>query len=875
MLDWVSEMKQKQLKRVVGTTRRQRLTRMKFLTFFATSLLIVLIGGLFLTGALFAWYAKDLPSPTRVRRSDGLSTIIYDRNSEPIYDIFRDQNRIPVEFNEIPQILKDATVSIEDKDFYKHEGFSFKGIIRSFLNIILYHRIEGGGSTLTQQLVKNVLLTNEQTLPRKIKEFMLAVQIERKYTKDEILQMYLNEAPYGSTTYGIEAAAQYYFNKKAKDLSPMESIVLAGFPQSPSRYSPFTGDANAYQWRATQVLRRLREDGKISREQEEQFNKDLFTMQFPGGKGKFKAPHFVNYVKEELVKLFDQKTVEEGGLRVTTTLDLKLQEKVEQIVKEEVDKIKNLKVGNGAALVLNPNSGEILVMVGSKDYNASDSAGAKFNVVTQGLRQPGSALKPITYAQAFKEGYTPTSIIMDVETKFPGGGTEKEYAPKNYDLKWHGPTQIRYALGNSFNMPAVKTVALVGVSDMLSLAYDMGLSTLEPTKENMSRFGLAVTLGGGEVRLIELTEAYGVFATGGIKQDAVSILKVTDSKGHTLYEYKGTAGKRVLSEEISYLITNILSDNKARVIEFGENSYLNMGGKPIFVKTGTTDDKRDNWTFGGSRSRVVGVWVGNNDNSAMNPSLASGLTGAAPIWNRIIKEAIKDAPAEPFKRPDNVIEMDIDAFGGGLPRPEFPTRKEIFIKGTEPTSISSIYKKIKISKANGKIANQIEIASGAYDEKEFIVFNENDPVSTDGKNRWQEGIDAWLKTQPDPKYHPPTEVSSERDDRVVMNITDPQDHQRFDDHDIKVAGEAFSLNEIKEIKVRIDGADMDTVNTNTYSRVFNLNSGPHTIQMTARDGKGREATGEVKIGVNADWNASIAPTPAPSPSASGIPIPTP
>ena len=556
-------------------------------------------------------------------------------------------------------------------------------------------------------------------------------------------------------------------------------------------------------------------------------------------------------------------------MRVNTTLDLKLQEKVEQIVKEEVEKAKNLRVGNGAAIVLDPNSGEILAMVGSKDYSATDSAGAKFNVVTQGLRQPGSALKPITYAVAFKNGYTPASIVMDVETKFPGGAGQKDYSPKNYDLKWHGPMQMRYALGNSINMVAVKTLALAGVKNMLTQAYDMGLTTLEPTQENLSRFGLSVTLGGGEVKLIDLAGAYGVLATGGTRHDRIAILKVSDQKGKTLFEYKTTSGKRVMDADIAYLITHILSDNGARVLEFGENSYLAVTGKNAFVKTGTTDDKRDNWTVGGTRSRIVGTWVGNNDNSPMHPSLASGVTGAAPIWNRIIREVIKNLPDEPFVRSDNIVEMDIDSFGGGLPRPEFPTRKEVFIKGTEPTAVGSIYKKLKISKNNGKLANDIEIASGAYDEKEFIVFSETDLVSTDGKNRWQEGIDEWLKTQSDPKYHPPTETSGDRLDTVVMNITDPQDKKQYDDHDVKVAGEAFSSDSISEINVEILGtqAFSDKVTgTNSYSRVFNLNTGTYTIKMTAKDNRGKETTGEVKIGILVAWDSAVAPTPSPSAS---------
>ncbi len=863
MFDLVRKRNEKLSRR---STRLKRINRMKFLTYVVSGALLLLVGGFLFTLGLFAWYAKDLPRPDRVRRSEGLSTIIYDRNGEPIYDIFRDEHRIPVTFEEIPQTCKEATIAIEDKNFYTHEGFSSTGMLRALVNIFLYRNLQGG-STLTQQLVKNVLLSNERTLPRKIKEFILAVQIERKYSKDEILQMYLNEAPYGSTTYGIEAASKYYFNKKAKDLTALECVILAGFPQSPSRYSPFTGDQDAYFWRAEQTLRRMREDEYISKFDEATYKTDIKNVTFTGGSENFRAAHFVTYVKDLLVKQFGQELVEGGGLRVTTSLDLNLQTKSEEVVMSEVEKATKLKVTNGAAIILDPKSGEILAMVGSKDYESTESAGAKFNVVTQGLRQPGSALKPITYAEAFKEGYTPSSIVMDVETKFPGGDDQPDYAPKNYDLKWRGPVQLRFALANSINMSAVKLVALIGVRDMLDLAYQMGLSTLEPTTDNLRRFGLSVTLGGGEVKLIDLAYAYGVFANGGVKSEPVAILKVVDQKGKTLFEHKATSGKRVLGEDISFLITSILSDNDARKEVFGERNHLNIPGKYVFAKTGTTDDKRDNWTIGGTRNRIVGTWVGNNDNSPMHPSLSSGVTGAAPIWNQLIKEAIKDTPNEAFIRPANIYEMDIDTFGGALPSAHYPTRKEFFIKGTEPNGLSPIYQKLKLSRSNGKLANQIEIASGNFEEKEFIVFKESDPISSDGRNRWQEGIDAWLTTQPDANFHPPTETSSESEDHVVLSLTSPEDKKQYDDHDVKVSANAFSLNSIKEIIVYIDDQEYDKTSSDRYSNVLNLNKGPHSIRVVARDNQGKEASQEVRIGVKVPWDFNPSPTPKASPKA--------
>ncbi|TSC54256.1 MAG: Uncharacterized protein LiPW16_86 [Microgenomates group bacterium LiPW_16] len=819
----------------------------------------------FFTIFLFAWYAKDLPRPDRVRRLEGLSTVILDRNGEVLYDIYGEQNRVPVPLEEMPLYLRQATIAIEDKDFYKHQGFSPRGMLRAVINIFVFHKLQGG-STLTQQLVKNVLLTSERTLPRKIKEFILAVQIERKYTKDEILQMYLNEAPYGGTAWGVETAAQTYFGKHAKDLTLTEAVVLAGLPAGPTKYSPFSQDPKAWIWRTEQVLRRMREDGYITKKQEEETRKQLETVEFARESANFRAPHFVMYVKEQLVEQFGEKMVEQGGLKVTTSLDWKIQEQAEKIVKEEVEKIKNLKVGNGAAVVLDPKTGEVLAMVGSKDYSATDSAGSKFNVVTQGLRQPGSAIKPVTYATAFKKGYTPSTLIMDVETHFPGGEGKPDYIPKNYDGKFRGPIQVRFALGNSINLAAVKILGMAGIKDMLTTAYEMGLKTLAPTDENLRRFGLSLTLGGGEIRLLDLTSAFGIFATGGVRHEPLSILKVQDSRGKTLFEVKPTSGKKVLSPEVSFLVSHILLDNNARQEVFGPRSWLVVPGKTVSVKTGTTDDKRDNWTIGYTPSVAVGVWVGNNDNSPMHPTLASGVTGAAPIWNRIMREVLKDKPDEPPAVPPGIVVSQIDAYGGGLPREGIPTRSEYFISGTEPTAPAPIYQRLKISKNNGKLANPIEIALSEYEEKDFIVLEEQDPVSTDGKNRWQEGIDAWLAANPDSKYHPPRETSTDKLDKVVVRIKNPADRVQIDDNDVLVEAEAVSTGEIVKIEVLVDGSVKRTVSTNKFSERINMINGTHTIKVRAQDSRGNIGESEVKIGVFVPWDYSP-PTPSPTPTA--------
>ncbi|MDP2632142.1 MAG: transglycosylase domain-containing protein, partial [Candidatus Curtissbacteria bacterium] len=558
----------------------------RFFGLISTVAFFSIIAMIVFTAFSFVIFAKDLPSPNKLSaRDSSLSTKIFDRNDKLLYDIYGDKNRALVKWGELPPYVKQATISIEDKDFYKHSGFSPMGMARSVVSIVIFQKVQGG-STITQQVVKNTLLSSERTVTRKIKEFILSTQVERKYTKDEILQIYLNEVPYGGTSWGIEAASQTYFNKEAKNLTLTESVILAGLPQSPSFYSPYGTNPKAYVDRAYDVARRMREDGYISREQEDTLKGEIPLVKFSNDDKGIKAPHFVFYVRELLVQKYGEKLVEQGGLKVKTSLDLDLQEKVQTIVTEEVAKVADLSVGNGAAVVMDPKGGEVLSMVGSKDYFAKDYDG-QVNVVMS-LRQPGSALKPFTYATAFKAGYTPSFVLMDVPTEFPGGVGQPMYKPVNYDGKYRGPQQVRFALGSSLNVPAVKMTALVGVKNMLRTAYDAGLKSLEPTDENLKRFGLAVTLGGGEVRLLDLTSGYSTFAAEGTFREPRAILKVEDRGGKVLEEKKDDKGKEVIGRDVSFLISHILSDNNARSEVFGTGSLLNIGGKTVAAKTGTT-----------------------------------------------------------------------------------------------------------------------------------------------------------------------------------------------------------------------------------------------------------------------------------------------
>lgn len=827
------------------------------------------VGLIFFGGILFALYAKDLPHPDKIVRREGFSTKIYDRNGELLYDIFSDQRRTPVNLDEIPQHLKNATIAIEDKNFYKHKGFDPTGIFRALYNILIHHRLQGG-STLTQQLVKNVLLTPRRTLARKFKEFILAIQIENRYSKDQILQMYLNEAPYGGTAWGVEAAAETYFGKKVNDLNLIESAILAGLPQRPSTYSPFGDNPKAYIARTEQVLRRMREDGYITAEQEKEAVAQLDKVEFAPEGVNFKAPHFVMYVKKQLEERYGQQVVEGGGLRVYTTLDLKIQEQAQEAVSEEIKKVETLNITNGAAIVIDPNTGEILAMVGSKDYNDPNYDG-KVNV-TLSLRQPGSAIKPVTYVTAFKKGYTAASLLMDTPTTFPGGVGLPDYKPVNYDGKFHGPLQVRYALGNSINVPAVKMLAKVGIKEMLETAYQMGFSTLEPTPANLRRLGLSVTLGGGEVRLLEMATAYAAFANGGLRVEPVSILKVTDKDGKVLYEAKSLPKKRVLTPEQAFLISHILSDNNARLITFGERNALVIPGRTVAVKTGTTNDKRDNWTIGWTPQVMVGVWVGNNDNSPMK-KVASGISGAAPIWRRIIMAALADKPNISFNIPEGIVTAEIDQISGFRAHDGFPSRTEYFIRGTEPVEDDPVHVKLKLCRGQEKLATLAQIARGEYEEKEYFVFKEDDPVSTDGVNRWQQGIDEWLSTQPDPRYHPPKEYCGPTDE-IEVRIDEPAHEVQIDHNDIKVAGKIISTNEIVKIEILINDEVKETIeNSKKFEKIFTLADGTYMIKVKAYDNQGNQGERGAKIGVNVPWDWQPSPTPSPSPTPTPTPTP--
>ncbi len=696
-------MKKKTTKKITKKSKKKVKNIKKYKAFLKKlgrkKILIIVFSIIFLIFLYFT-ILKDLPSPTKIGSpTSPASTQILDKNGKLLYEIYIEKNRVPVSLEELPEYVKQSTIAIEDKNFYKHGGFALEGIARAISKITFKGQVEGG-STITQQLVKNALLSPERTIRRKIREVILAIATEAIYSKDEILQMYLNQVPYGGTAYGIEVASQTYFNKHAKDLTLSEAALLAGLPAAPTHYSPFGTNPEAAGERQKLVLLRMEEEGFINEEQRQEAEKE--ELVFAEKKIGIKAPHFVLWVKELLVEQFGQRMMDEGGLKVKTTLDLDIQEFAQDAVATEVAKLekRKLNIHNGASLVTNPDTGEILAMVGSHDY-FDDEFDGKVNV-TMASRQPGSSIKPINYAIALdKHEITAATVLVDNPTCFQVIG-QPLYCPVNYDGLFHGPVQVRFALGNSFNIPAVKVLALNGLEDFVASASAMGLETFE----DPDNYGLSLTLGGGEVKMTDMAVAFSSLANLGIRQDLYAIQRVEDRSGKILFEKQETEGPRVLSMEAAYITSHILIDNGARSAAFGSSSYLVVNDHPeISVKTGTTNDKRDNWTIGYTPSILVAVWVGNNDNSAMS-YVASGVTGASPIWNRIIGFALKDGKQEWPIKPEKVVGAHVCSLSGKMPNPESPcqTRFEYFIEGTVPNEPETLKNFVEVNKETNQLA---------------------------------------------------------------------------------------------------------------------------------------------------------------------------
>ncbi len=735
---------------------------------------------------VIAVVARDLPNPNQLLdREITESTKIYDRSGENIlYEIHGDEKRTLISLSDLPDHVKYASISIEDKNFFNHGGFSVWAIFRTAVTNVLYKR-RAGGSTLTQQFIKNAVLTPEKKLSRKIKEVVMAYKLEKKFSKDEILQMYLNEIPYGSNAYGIEAASLKYFNKHAKDISIAESALLAALVQSPSRYSPYGPNKDLLLGRKDYIIKLMADQGYIDKDQVEEAQAEEII--FAGPETNITAPHFVMYIKSILAEKYGEKVVEQGGLQIYTTLDVYKQKIAEEVIKEKTENYLEKYNANNASLVsLDPKTGEILAMVGSRNYFDVDIDG-QVNVATR-PRQPGSSFKPIVYANLFTKGYTPETIIYDVETNF--SNSSEPYIPRNYTLQESGPVSIRKALAGSLNIPAVKALYLAGIDDTLDLAEKAGYSTLYP-RDN---FGLALVLGGAEVALLEHTNAFSMFARDGKVHDIVSILKVVDKKGEVLEENKSDE-REVIEPQISRMINEVLSDNSARAFMFGLNNSLTLKNRPAGVKTGTTNEFRDAWTVGYTPSLVTGVWVGNTNNDKMNRG-SDGSILAAPIWKDYMDRVLGDTPVEEFKKPD------------------YYTSNKDIIDGKQEEM------EILIDKSTGQLANNNTLSENlesikAIDHHSILFYvDKESPLGDAPENpendpqfkNWEEGVIKWAEKNSTTtqllkdfeNFHNPENLPS-------VEIINPSDNQEVSSNSLIVEISADAKRGISSITYLING----------------------------------------------------------------------
>lgn len=643
-------------RQLMATSKKHHVRRvvkalfMLFLWFFVVGLIFFL--------SLFLYLQSTIPDPESIAlRRVTESTKIYDRAGEVLlYDIHGEERRTIVPWEKVPESIKKATLASEDSDFYAHKGLDFKGIVRAIFKDLQTLSLSQGGSTITQQLVKNALLGQEKTLSRKLKEWILSIEVERRFSKDEIFWMYLNQIPYGSGAYGIEAASKTFFGKNAVDLTIAEAATLASLPKAPTFYSPYGNNVNKLMSRKNFILERMRSLGYISEEEYKAASEE--KLSFKSSKEKLNAPHFVIMIKEYLIDKYGEDIVESGGLKIVTTLDVELQDLAEKTVAKYVAINKEkYKAKNASLVAVDPKTGDVLALVGSADYFDIENEG-NFNVATA-QRQPGSAFKPFAYATAFGKGYPDSTVIFDVETEFnqncsPDGSGEKDqyglgcYNPQNYDERFRGPVNIRQSLAQSLNIPSVKVLYLAGINDAISLAQKMGITTLnEP-----ARYGLSLVLGGAEVKLIDITSAYGVFANDGIRNSWSTILKIESADG-TILEEKESDPTRALDTQTARLVNSVLSDNSARAPVFGYSSSLYMPGYSVAAKTGTTQENRDAWVIGYSPSLVVGVWVGNNKNESMTRA-GAGISASGPMWKEFMLEALPKFPNQYFIPPSPV-----------------------------------------------------------------------------------------------------------------------------------------------------------------------------------------------------------------------------
>jgi penicillin-binding protein 1C len=832
--------------------RKRRKRRRNWLNKIFLGLFILFVAGFTIGGTvilvIFKNVAKNMPSPTQLSvREIAQSTKIYDKTGENLlYEIHGEEKRTLIKIEDIPKTIIFATISAEDRGFYEHQGINFRGLLRAVYKDIFHGKFEGG-SSITQQLVTNALLsrgtTNLQKIKRKFREWILAYQIEQKYSKKEILQMYLNEIPFGSNTYGIEAAAKTFFDKSAKDVTIAEAALLAALPNKPSRYSPYGSYQDEMYARQKWILEEMKNQKYITEEEYNQATEE--ELVFQPNKSNITAPHFVMYVKEYLSQKYGEQMLEQGGLKITTTLDLEKQEIAEKIITEKTENyLEKYNASNAALLAIDSKTGQILAMVGSRDYYDNEIDG-QVNVTVRS-RQPGSSFKPIVYAAAFQKGYTPDTTLFDVVTTFKV--FPKDYTPHNYSGKEYGPVTIKKALAGSLNISAVKTIYLTGIDKVLDLADTLEYTTLK----DRSRFGLSLVLGGGEVKMIEHLGAFATFAREGVWRPVVSILKVEDAKGNVLEEFQ-LKEKKKFDAQIGRLINNILSDNDARAYAFGVNNNLNLGERPVCAKTGTTNDFRDAWTLGYTPSIAVGVWVGNNDFTEMNDG-ASGGRVAAPIWREFMQAVLDGTSVEYFKEPES-IETEKPILNGEYKIPHV----------------------VKIDKLSGKLATELTPID-YIEEKTFYQFHsilyylDKDNPQGDGNSRsdeqfseWEKAVQEWVKIEAEKEVVdgeenpyfielPPEDYGEivDLENQPTVSFASPQNNSTITNREFTAEIEYTTPNsEAKKARYYIDGKLLKIITRPPFT-IFNhsftqIANGFHVLRVEIYNESGNYGVDEITL----------------------------
>lgn len=727
------------------------------------SVMLVVFFGVFFTaltvaGILVVSVSRSLPDPLAIsERKIPESTKIFDRTGKILlYEIHGEEKRTIIPFNQISQYVKDATIVAEDFNFYQHKGIDIKSLLRALYIDIVSGEFAQGGSTITQQLVKNAFLTRERTITRKIKEAILSYQLEKTYTKEEIFNYYLNQIPYGSNAYGTESAAQTFFAKKASDLTLNESATIAAVANAPSHYSPYGQHKDELIARKNMILERMRAVGFISAEDFEKAKNE--TLVFQKQRGNIKAPHFVIFIKNYLEEKYGAYYVESGGLNVYTTLDYNLQQIAEETV-ETVGEINKQKYNakNAALVSVDPKTGELLAMVGSRDYFDIENEG-NYNVATSRNRQPGSSFKPLVYATFFEKGFTPETVLFDVKTEFSTDPAQS-YSPMNYDERFRGPVSVKSALAQSLNIPAVKVLYLAGMHDTLKLAHSMGISTL--TDE--STLGLSLVLGGGEAMPMDMAYAYGTFANDGVYNGKTFILKIEDNTGKVI-EKSITKQTPALSPNTARTITSILSDNSLRAPVFGERSPLFFENKQIAAKTGTTQKYRDAWVVGYASSVATAVWVGNNDGTPISKG-GGGIAAAGPLFHSFMEKATTLRPATPFPAPEPIYSvkslLNGSYFGETIARIDTDSQK-LATALTPPHKIQE------------KKFRSVHSILYYIDKNDPSGSPPNNPENDPQFQNWESAIQEWLRHNTSfvvPTEFAPTEYDDIHTEKNIPRIT--------------------------------------------------------------------------------------------------------